>query len=154
MRIFFCIAFFWNVLFLSACDPNTVTDQNILITDKTWPYHIVPKIKVHITDKNSTYDVFLNLRHNGDYKYSNIFVRIHEINPQGDIKKERRELKLAEKDGKWTGSSAGSLYAHQALLHENYHFPDTGVYIFGIEQNMRENPLMNVNDVGIKVVRK
>jgi len=119
-----------------------------------WPYHTVPKIKVHITDKNAAYDVFLNLRHHRQYQYSNIFVRIHETNPRGIHKKERRELKLAEKDGKWTGSSAGSLYAHQALIHENYSFPDTGIYTFAIEQNMQDNPLMNINDVGIKVIKK
>ncbi|EEI90940.1 gliding motility-associated lipoprotein GldH [Sphingobacterium spiritivorum ATCC 33300] len=143
-----------NVLGLAGCDANTVVDENTIITDKSWPYNVIPKVKAHITDKNAKYDVYLNLRHNGDYRYANIFVRIHETNPKGVSKKERRELKLAELDGRWTGNSAGSLYAHQALIHENYSFPDTGIYTFAIEQNMRENPLKDINDVGIKIVKR
>jgi len=33
----------------------------------------------------------------------------------------------------------------------NYKFPAKGVYHFEIEQNMRDNPLREVNDVGLRV---
>lgn len=64
----------------------------------------------------------------------------------------RKELKLAQLDGKWTGKSAGSLYTQQSLIHKDYVFPDTGVYHFSIEQNMRDNPLMEISDVGLNII--
>jgi gliding motility-associated lipoprotein GldH len=32
-------------------------------------------------------------------------------------------------------------------------FPRKGVYSFTIEQNMRDNPLVGIEDVGVKIVR-
>jgi gliding motility-associated lipoprotein GldH len=33
----------------------------------------------------------------------------------------------------------------------NFKFPEKGIYTFNIEQNMRDNPLHEVNDVGLRV---
>jgi len=136
---------------LSACDANTVVDQNTVIENRTWSYEKVPQYKVHITDLSKTYNVYINFRHTTEYAYSNLFLLITQTNPNKSSTRYRKEIKLAELDGRWTGKSAGSLYAHQVLLHKNYTFPDTGIYTFTIAQNMRENPLKEIVDIGLKV---
>jgi len=63
-------------------------------------------------------------------------------------------MKLAETDGRWLGNTAGNLYEQSKLLIDDFTFPDTGKYVFSIQQNMRENPLRGINDVGIKLIKK
>jgi gliding motility-associated lipoprotein GldH len=93
----------------------------------------------------------LNLRHTGDYKYSNIFILVHEISPEGKTITERKEVKLALPDGEWLGKGSGNLYSYQVLVKSKYRFAKKGNYVFQLEQNMRDNPLREVSDVGIRI---
>lgn len=135
----------------ASCADTAVLDQNVAIADNTWHYDNQPELTAHITDTEQRYDVYLNLRHTPDYRYANIFLLVHQSGPGLPDTTERFELRLAEPDGRWLGRSTGSMYAHQKLIKENIRFPDTGQYHFIIEQNMRENPLREVADVGIRV---
>ena len=135
----------------ASCTDSAVLDENVAITDNTWHYDDQPQLTAHITDPGQRYNIYLNLRHTPDYRYSNIFVLVHQSGPGMQDTTERFELPLAEPDGRWRGRSAGSMYAHQQLIKEQVHFPDTGLYRFTIEQNMREDPLHGVADVGIRV---
>ncbi|MEC3878027.1 gliding motility lipoprotein GldH [Parapedobacter sp. 10938] len=146
----------WRLVFvlgmlIVSCTGTAVLDKNIAIADNTWHYDDQPQLTAHITDTVQRYDIYLNLRHTPGYRYSNIFLLVHQSGPSMQDTTERIELRLAESDGRWLGRSTGSMYAYQQLIKENVHFPDTGLYHFTIEQNMRENPLHEVTDVGIRV---
>ncbi|UIR55738.1 gliding motility lipoprotein GldH [Sphingobacterium sp. SRCM116780] len=140
-------------LFVS-CDSNTIIDENVNIDNKEWTYLNKPTFKVHISDATKKYDVLLNVRHTAQYPYANLFVLVHEKGLKTKEYSYRKELKLAEEDGKWTGKSAGSLYTHQTIIHKDYVFPDTGIYQFSFEQNMRDNPLKEIHDVGLQIINK
>jgi len=147
---------FWFFLVLGAfatsCTDNALLDQHVAIKDHVWYYDNQPRITAHITDTATRYHIYLNLRHTPDYKYANIFVLLHQRYPNGRDTTERFELQLAEPDGRWLGRGGGSVYAHQQLIKESVRFPDTGNHVFSIEQNMRENPLREITDVGIRIV--
>jgi len=134
-----------------SCTDTAVLDQNVAIADHAWHYEDRPQLTAHITDITRPYAIYLNLRHTPDYAYSNVFVLLHQRQPNGRDTTERIELTLAESDGRWLGRGAGSVYAHQHLIKESVRFPDTGNYVFTLEQNMRENPLQGIVDVGIRV---
>src|SRR5690606_9345469 len=138
-------------VFAVACTDTAVFDKNVAIADNAWHYDDQPRLTAHITDAGQRYDIYLNLRHTPDYRYSNIFLLVHQSGPGMTDTTERFELRLAEADGRWLGRSTGSMYAHQQLIKENVHFPDTGLYHFTFEQNMRENPLRDVADVGLRI---
>ena len=139
---------------LGSCkDETVITDTNQSLSSHNWSYIQKINIPVLIADEKPGYNLYLNLRHSADYKYANIFVLIHQTDPQGRRTSERREFKLALPDGEWLGSGSGNMYSYQLLLKENYHFPSKGNYIFEIEQNMRDNPLREVTDVGMRVER-
>lgn len=116
-----------------------------------WSY--VEKVRVPFTidDNNSLYNMFINLRHTSNYSYSNIFLLIHTVDPEGKRSTERREFKLALPDGEWLGSGSGNLYSYKLLFKEKYKFPTKGKYIIELEQNMRDNPLNNITDAGVRV---
>lgn len=137
-----------------SCTDNTVFEQNQAIPNRSWSYDVKPKFDVHIADSNSKYNIYINLRHTNEYDFSNIFVLLHERGNRLKDTAYRKEIQLAQLDGRWLGRSAGSLYEVQYLAKENFIFPDTGKFTFNIEQNMRENPLKDIVDVGIKIVKQ
>lgn len=149
----YCV-FIFTFFLLSSCQEGAFYEKNTAILNRSWEYGDIKEFPVYIEDKNAVYAVYVNLRNTDKYDFSNVFLRIHESGPAIADTAKRIELKLAELDGRWTGNDAGHLYEHQVLYKENYSFPDTGIYTFGIEQNMRENPLHDISDVGIKLVKK
>jgi len=142
---------FFSFLLYSCEDTVTVMDTNIELNNRNWSYAQKVKVPVNIEAVDIPYNVYLNLRHTADYKYSNIFILIHTTDPKGKKKTERKEFKLALADGEWLGSGSGSMFSYQFKLKSNYKFPQKGNYIFELEQNMRDNPLNHVIDVGIRV---
>lgn len=139
------------VMAVASCTDTAVLDKNVVITDNTWYYDNQPELTAHIIDADQRYNIYLNLRHTPDYRYANIFLLVHQSGPGMQDTTERFELSLAEPDGRWLGRGTGSMYAHRQPIKEGVHFPDTGLYHFVIEQNMRENPLREIADVGIRI---
>ncbi len=137
--------------FITACTDNAIIDTNIEISDRNWSYIKTVRIPVQVKDASKAYNLYFNLRHTADYKYSNIFVIIYQTGPDKKRTKERKEFQLAYPDGEWLGSGSGNLYSYQLPFKENYKFPKKGIYVFEFEQNMRDNPLREVSDAGLRV---
>jgi len=148
----FTAMLFFVLLSLAGCtDNNAVIDQNTEIVNNNWGYANKIKYAVTINNEQILYNLYLNLRVTGDYKYSNIFVLIYQSGPDKKAAATRYEFKLANPDGEWLGQGSGNLYSYQVPFRLNYKFPAKGVYQFSIEQNMRDNPLHEVSDVGLRV---
>jgi gliding motility-associated lipoprotein GldH len=150
-KLFFGVLPALAMLFWGGCtDPGAIFDQNTPIDNHNWSYANRVKNSVKIDDTSVPYNLYINLRVTGEYKYSNIFVLIRRNGPKlrGVT---RYEIKLANLDGEWLGQGSGNLYSYQVPVLTNYKFPEKGTYTFEIEQNMRDNPLHEVNDVGLRV---
>ncbi len=134
--------------FCGCSDPGAVIDNNTALPNKVWAYNNRIGYSFKIDDPNARYNFYINLRVTGDYKYSNMFVLIPD-----PVKKNsaRYELKLARPDGQWLGKGSGNLYSFRIPFKLNYKFPAAGTYNIRIEQNMRDNPLHEVSDVGLRV---
>jgi gliding motility-associated lipoprotein GldH len=149
------VFFFFLMVFLSAVsgctDKNGVIDENSEVPDHNWTYLNKYRYDVKINDENAIYKLYLNLRVTADYKYSNLFVLISEAGPGLKTTVKRFEFTLADKEGKWLGDGSGNLYSYQIPFITGYKFPAKGTYHFYIEQNMRDNPLREVSDVGMRV---
>jgi gliding motility-associated lipoprotein GldH len=150
--IFFYLAISASLIMFSGCtDPKAVVDQNIEVANHNWTYLNRFKFPVKIDDPHLAYTLYMNLRVTGDYKYSNLFVLISQTGPDKKTAPKRYEMKLANKDGEWLGKGSGNIYSYQVPFLINYKFPAKGTYTFSIEQNMRDNPLREVSDVGLRV---
>jgi gliding motility-associated lipoprotein GldH len=140
------------VLALGGCtDPNAVIDQNTEINNNNWAYVNKLRYMVKIDNADIAYNLCLNLRVTADYKYSNLFILIHQTGPDQKPASVRYEFKLANTDGEWLGDGSGNIYSYQIPFKKGYKFPLKGTYTFEIEQNMRDNPLREVSDVGLRV---
>lgn len=139
--------------FLTGCtDPNRMMDENTSIINHNWSYGNKVKFDVQIDDPAANYNLYLNVRVTANYRYSNMFLLVYQSG--GAFKKTattRYELKLASPTGEWLGKGSGSMYSYQIPFKTKYRFPAKGKYHFEIEQNMRDNPLRSVSDVGLRV---
>lgn len=152
MKRLFNFVFMILVLsFLSSCIDNAVVDSNREIEGRNWSYSQKVRIPVTIDYVSKGYNIYMNLRHTADYKYSNIFVLIHESGPGMKRTTERKEFRLAYPDGEWLGSGSGNFYTYQLPFRRNFHFAAKGTYLFEFEQNMRDNPLREVCNIGLRV---
>lgn len=120
------------------------------VPKRQWFYRNHVTANFDIKDSSKVYNVYLKLRHTAEYRYSNIFVLAH-FKDEREQKTTRYQYKLSEKDGKWLGSGSGNLFNYQLPLKINYRFLHTGKHTIDIEQNMRDNPLLEVADLGILV---
>jgi gliding motility-associated lipoprotein GldH len=141
------------MLFLvqGCADPNAIIDQNTEIANHNWSYLNRVKYDVKIDDISVPYNLYFNIRVSGSYKYSNLFALLLQTSPGKKTQTTRYEFKLADKDGEWLGSGSGNLYSYQLPLRTQYKFPAKGTYHFEIEQTMRDNPLHEVIDAGLRV---
>lgn len=149
--IFKCFLAIVIALSVASCSDNAIIDEYTAIAKENWSYDKPIKTVVDIKDSSIPYNIYINFRHTEDYKYSNIWLRLSEISPVNKKTTVREEFQLALPDGKWIGKGSGNLYSYRLIYKEGLKFDTVGKYTFIIEQNMRDNPLKAVTDVGLRV---
>ncbi len=135
-----------------SCNSDVVVDTFEEISNQNWTYSKPIKVKVNVTDYRKAYQINVQFRHTLDYKYANVWLRFHIIGPNKKALIERQEFQLALPNGEWLGKGSGSLYSYELCYKDNYKFKQNGIYTIMVEQNMRDNPLAGVNDVGLKIM--
>lgn len=139
------------VIGMAGCTTNNLIDTNEEMPQRNWSYVNKVKAVVGIKDQTKAFSLKFKLRHTSDYRYSNIYILMSLSGPGLNKTTRRYEYKLAESDGQWLGKGSGNLYTYVLPLLSDYHFPQAGNYTIELEQNMRDNPLKEVSDVGIIV---
>ena len=135
---------------VSSCTENNLVDTNEAITENSWTYAKSAKASFEIKDVNKAYNIYFKLRHTADYRYANLFVLAH-LKGNGLYRNTRYEFKLAHSDGAWLGKGSGDIFSNNFTLLTNYRFAKPGKYEIEVEQNMRDNPLLGISDVGINI---
>jgi gliding motility-associated lipoprotein GldH len=151
-RLKFILPLCVMLLALVSCNNNNLVDSNVTVAENSWTYAKSAKAVVEIKEAEQPHQIYFKLRHTADYRYSNLFV-LMRLKGDGINKTIRYQFKLAKGDGEWLGKGSGDLYTHNFPLLTNYHFPKPGKYTIEIEQNMRDNPLLGISDIGITVMK-
>jgi gliding motility-associated lipoprotein GldH len=141
------------LLLFASCDPQRLYDDNKLIAGNKWYYKDIVPFDVQVTDTTQLYNVYVNLRIDADYKYNNIFMWVNTTNPEKKTDRRRIEIRLADDGGKWLGKGLGDIFDYRFPVFQKIKFPNSGFYRFDLEQNMRDDTLMHVKAVGIRVER-
>ena len=138
---------------LSSCTTVDVYEKTVTIPGHTWSGSFKPSFDFTIKDTSSLYQVYLVLRHDDQYKYTNIYINLFVKGPSQDsVLRIQKELLLADKE-KWKGTGVDDIYEHRIEMGEPQPLK-AGDYKFTIEQIMREDPLQHVYDVGLRVEKK
>ena len=147
---FFLLLVSCSLLF--GCEFNSIIDSNEALEGNQWLYTNTAKAEFEVTDTTKTYNLSFKLRINSDYRYANLFV-LTTIKDSLHVTRVRHQVKVAKADGEWLGKGSGDLYTYVFPLLKKHRFSKLGKHSVEIEQNMRENPLVGVSDIGILVTK-
>jgi len=138
-------------VFLQSCDPSRFYEGNFTINKANWPASEKIGFDIDIVDSIQSYNFYINVRHNTDYDYSNLYLFVGIHYPNNDYTRDTIELVLAKPDGEWLGKGFGKLKENNILIKKQMAFPHTGVYRFEFEQAMRTRELSGIEDLGIRL---
>lgn len=159
-RDIYAIALVTYCLQLAAVSCTTIDlyEKSVAISGHSWKSGFKPSFAFTIKDTTSPYKLFIVLRHNDKYSFNNIYINLHIHRPDMDTAKTAQyDLTLATDEKGWLASGMDDIYEHRIPLtpdNQPVYFKKPGQYIFTIEQIMREDPLNNVLDVGLRIEKK
>lgn len=141
-----------------SCTTIDIYEKSVVIPGHSWESSYKPSFTFTIKDTASPYQLFLVLRHNDKYSFNNIYVNLTSKQPgQDSLQTAKYDLLLATNEKGWLASGMDDIYEHLLPLTptaQDFYFKKPGDYTFVIEQIMRENPLKNVLNVGLKIEKK
>ena len=148
-----------GVLFLFAsCDSSRVFDEYKSLENNTWLQEVSIDFDFQITDTISRNNLYINIRNNNEYQYSNLYVITHLLFPDGKKIVDTLQYEMADKNGNFLGSGISEIKSSQLFLKENSAFPSAGKYKVSIKQAMRKNgnvdgikELEGITDVGFRI---
>jgi gliding motility-associated lipoprotein GldH len=154
IRHIFLVSLALLLFSLVSCDSKRFYEENKTIENGVWLSTNFKSFSVNIDDTLSRYNLYLNIRNDGGYPYSNLYLFIHTFLPGNKKAIDTVECQLAEPDGKWRGSGLGSLKFNRFLFQRDMLFPRKGLYRFDLEQAMRVKELKGIRDVGIRIEKQ
>jgi gliding motility-associated lipoprotein GldH len=153
-RIHHLVVLIVMVASLSACTKLDVYEKNISIPKYEWSYSYIPTFDFSITDTASSYEIYIVLRHTDAYRYNNIWLNLGTKFPGDSMRYQRFELQLGTDAAGWEGAGMDDIWeVRKPVTKGPVKFSKLGNYTFSLTQVMRENPLPNIMNAGIRVQR-
>ena len=142
------------LLCLASCTTIDLYEKTVSIPGHSWKNSFKPSFTFTIKDTSSPYQLFVVLRHNDKYSFNNIYLNLSTKQPGQDTAQVvRYDLRLATDNEGWLASGMDDIYEHRIKLTGDIKLK-AGVYKFSVENIMREDPLQNVLNVGLRVEKK
>jgi gliding motility-associated lipoprotein GldH len=135
-----------------ACNNPSVFYEYKTIPKAGWNRDSLLLFELPVKDTFQDHNLFINVRNDINYKYSNLWLFI-DIKQPGDTVAVRDtfEVTLADPTGKWLGTGFGGVKTNEILYRKNVYFPVSGIYEIQIQHGMRGKVLENITDVGVRV---
>ena len=151
-KLQFFIITFAGLILLSSCKQIDVFEKNTNIPQYEWQQNFSAKGDFLITDTVAAYSIYLVLRHTDAYQYNNIWLNIG-LQPPGDsLHTQKVNLPLGDDANGWEGTGMNDIWEVRKLLNgAPRRFKQPGKYIFSISQVMRDDPLLNIMSVGLRI---
>ncbi|TAF65549.1 MAG: gliding motility lipoprotein GldH [Cytophagales bacterium] len=149
------LAFLCTMLVLTSCQQSVVYEKVEEVNNKKWFADQPYTFQVNITDTTQKYDIYYLFENNLEYPFYNLYVKYYIIDPnQKTIDSTLQHTALVHpKTGEPYGEKAWfkNTFQHQLIALSKYKFKKTGIYTIKLKQYMRQNPLINLEKVGLRV---
>lgn len=149
-----CIAIALYSMTFASCERQGVMEQTSAMPGHAWSSQKIPEFAFEVTDTISLHRLFFVIRHTDAYEFNNIWIGAESLSP-GDTAytSQRFELPLTRGD-RWSGSAMDDIREHRILMYrEPVRFRKTGLYRVRLHQQMRQDPLRHVMNVGLRIER-
>ncbi|MEZ4853170.1 gliding motility lipoprotein GldH [Flavobacterium sp.] len=142
---------------LVACDGKQVFDSYQKL-DGNWAKNDSIRFEFEQTDTINPYNLFLNIRDNKKYPFSNIFLIVNFKNPKNEVKIDTLEYEMAFPNGELMGSGFSDIKENKLWYQENFTFNKSGKYEVIITQAVRETGEVNgveelpgITEIGFRI---
>jgi gliding motility-associated lipoprotein GldH len=140
-----------GLLLFSGCGPDFIYDTRQELPETGWAYSKPVSFPFEVQDTNTVYNLWLDVGHTTAYKNQNLYTKIHTTFPDGQQISEVVSLELADKAGEWFGNCSGQSCVLRVPLQMDTYFNQSGKYIIGIEQYMRQDSLAEVQSMRLLI---
>lgn len=152
------IAILFLVTAIVACDSNRKFDEYQSVENGVWSQDSIYQFQFQISDTISHNNLFINLRNNKDYEFSNLFLITEMKFPDGFKVVDTLEYEMTDRLGNFLGAGYTDLKQNKLFYKEHVRFKQSGIYNFSIEQAMRKanqeeglESLKGITDIGLRI---
>ena len=147
---------FFVLLFFMGCSYSS--HLNTYEFSNGWKNNEIVTFDFKVPESKKNYNLFLLLRHNNNYSFSNIFLITELKLANGSILSDTLEYQLSEPSGKWLGEKRLSLVEHKLLFKKNIDLIKDSINYLFIRNSMRLNNVIspienleNILDLGLLI---
>lgn len=145
------------ILLVVSCDSYKIFDEYKSVNG-SWQAKNIIEFSFTFKDTIESYNVFINVRNNNNYKYNNLFL-IGEIKfPNGKSITDTLEYKMAKPTGELLGTGFSDVKENKLWYKERIVFDESGLYKIKLQHAMRENgnidgleSLNGITDIGLRI---
>ena len=146
------------IAILSACSEKAEFDAYQPISDFKWHKDSVIRFNYEPLDTVSKNNIYVNIRNNNAYVYSNLYLIVDIEFPNSTKVTDTLEYEMATAEGKFLGKGLTDLKENKLEYKTNVVFPNSGIYRIGIQHAMRKAGeieglefLDGITDVGLRI---
>ena len=152
----YILAAYTSLFVAVSCTTIDLYEKSVAVPGHSWKSSFKPSFTFTIKDTTVSYKLFFIIRHNDKYNFNNIYINLITKQPDADSAQTIRfPLELAKDETGWVHATGmDDIYEHRIPLtpaNESFYFRKKGDYTFTVEQIMREDPLNNVLNVGLRI---
>ncbi len=138
-------------LTIFSCKKINVYEKQVSIPDFKWSKTFVPTFQFDNSISSNQNFVFAVIRHTHNYPYNNIWVRLTATSPKDSVivKDINIPLTTNNQNKEWAGVGMDDIYEIRAKL--SPFSGELGNYTFKLENIMRDNPLPEIMNVGLRI---
>lgn len=152
------IFLFIVIISISSCTKNMVFDQFQNIEDAEWHKDSIISFTINSVDTISKNNIYINLRNNKDYEFSNLFLIVGIKFPNNYQIVDTLEYEMTSPEGRFLGTGITDIKENKLEYKTSVNFPVKGDYIIKIQQAMRKTRnieglmyLEGITDVGLQI---
>jgi gliding motility-associated lipoprotein GldH len=148
------------VVFFTSCDDKRFFDDYIELDGK-WTKEDKVAFSFEQKDTINLYNMFVTVRNNNEYPFSNLFVIVKLNQPDNVVKIDTLQYLMANPDGTLLGEGITNTKHNKLWFKENFKFSKSGKYTLLIEQANREtgsakgvDALEGITEIGFRIEKK
>lgn len=147
-------------LFLFSCDKKRVFDEYKNVGN-AWHKDSIVTFDLPQLDAKKKYNLFVNVRDNDDYPFSNLFLIVSLEQPNRQVKVDTLEYLMTNPDGTLLGEGFSDVKESKLFYKDGESFTQKGIYKIHIRHAVRQTGkvdgverLKGISDIGFRIETK
>ena len=148
---YFLTLFAFLIIF-SSCGERPYFSNSIEFEDGVWSYGELFENNFAIDDTSATYHLILDMVHDRDYPFQNVYMNIITHFPADTSVTDLLSVDMADRFGQWHGNCRGDICNLRVFLQQNISFKDPGDYSVVFEQYTRREDLNGIFELNFRII--